>query len=137
MPRLILSALLFAATPPVFADKAEPDDPKAPKAREIDLTGITPDGEGGAATPTKITKPEELEKHITGKEAREKILKQVNLKKEYLVVFRWAGSGGDRLSMSGEGDKVTFTKRGGLTLDYVQHLKVYALPAKATYAVAK
>ncbi len=135
MLRLALCALI-AFSPALFADKTEPDDPKAPKARELDLKGITASGEGGRFAPNKITKADDLDAYV-GKEGKEAILKQANLKKEYLVVFRWAGSGGDRVTMSAEGDKVTFNYKRGLTRDLRQHLKIFALPAKATYEMGK
>jgi hypothetical protein len=136
MIRLALAAL-FAVSPALFADKAEPEDPKAPKARQLDLKDIMVSGEaGGPLRPVKVTTEKDLEGYV-GKDGKASILKQANLKKEYLVVFRWAGSGGDKLSMSADGDKVTFTMKRGLTRDLRQHLVIFALPNKATYEMGK
>jgi hypothetical protein len=141
MSRLSLCALLLFA-PMLFADKAEPEDAKAPKPRELTLKTARPAGKpAGATKPTKVTTKEELAKIVSGKEGVEEITKQVDLKKEYLVVFSWGGSGGDRLSFTTSetkaGPKVTFTLKRGLTRDFRMHFKVFALPAKATYEMGK
>ena len=137
MLRLAFCALILVSPALLAEDKTEPDDPKAPKAREIDLKGVEVGGEAaGPAKPNKVTKPAELDAYL-GKEAKEAVLKQVNLKKEYLVVFRWAGSGGDRVTLASEGDKATFSMKRGLTRDLRQHFKVFALPTKATFEMAK
>jgi hypothetical protein len=130
--------LMMLAVPALYADKAEPDDPKAPKARELKLEKATPEGEArGRIAPIKVADADELSKHVSAKAGREEILKQVNLKREYLVLFRWAGSGGDRVMMSADGDKVKFTFTPGRTRDLQQHFKVFALPAKSTFSMGK
>src|SRR5262245_45757037 len=133
MRRAVFALFLFA--PLVAADdKAEPKDPKAPKPREVAFDREEVRLEGQWEKPTKVN----VEKVVADKNERAAILKQVNLKKEYLLVFAWGGSGGDRVSMevSKDGKTVTFKKTPGLTLDLVMHVKLYAVPAGAKYKVS-
>jgi hypothetical protein len=135
MRRSLLVVLLL--TPAVLADKTEPADPNAPKAREITGVTLTPAGKPGFKARTeKITNQKDLEKVFAADAAKE-IAKKVDFKKEYLVAFFWGGSGGDRLSFEvkkGEGgDVVVFTKKRGLTRDLRMHRKLFAIPARAKY----
>lgn len=141
MTRVSLCALLLIS-PMLYADKVEPDDPKAPKPRELKLVNIAGAGRGAfGAKPNKVTTAEELAKMVSGKEAVEQITKQVDLKKEYLVVFSWSGSGGDKIDFTTkegkEGPVVTFNYTRGLTRDLRTHFKVFALPNKATFSMGK
>jgi hypothetical protein len=63
----------------------------------------------------------------------------VDLKKEYLLLFAWGGSGQDMLSfsVSKDGKQVTFTRHPGATDDFNLHVKLYAIPAKAKYKIGK
>jgi hypothetical protein len=134
-----LFALFVCALLLVLADeKADPKDPKAPKAREITV-GKLPAARGEFDKPTKITTEKELEKSLADKDTRAAILKKVDLKKEYLLLFSWGGSGGDRLSfsVSKDGKEVTFTRTLGLRDDLRSHVKLYAIPKAAKYTVAK
>jgi hypothetical protein len=138
MCRALLTLLVCA--PLVLAeDKAEPKGPKAPKAREVAVDGKLPAARGQFGEPAKITTEKELEKSIADKDTRAAILKKVDLKKEYLLLFAWAGSGQDKLSfsVSKDGKQVTFTRHPGATDDLNHHVKLYAVPAKATYKVGK
>src|SRR5262245_2630941 len=66
--------------------------------REIDLKGLNLAPVPAVASwnkPTKITSAQELAKAFPDKEAQVKIAKQVDFIKDYLLYFRWTGSGGD------------------------------------------
>jgi hypothetical protein len=111
----------------------EQKDDAAPKARELDVKGLKiVVKESDKLKPAKITNKEELEKAVDDKEAREKIAKQVDFAKEYLVLFRWSGSGGDKLSFKLKrtegGEDAVFMLRPGLTRDLRPHVKLFALP---------
>lgn len=135
LPGLVMAALLGA----FFVDeKTEPNDPKAPKAREITIKlKSAVRARGGLKEPLKITKAKELEDSPLSKEDQAALLKEVDLKKEMILVFSWAGSGGDKLSMKTEKEEAIFTMKPGLTRDLRQHLKIYALPAKMKYKMDK
>jgi hypothetical protein len=137
--RRALFALLVCAPLVTADDKAEPPDPKAPKPREIAIGPQRTRYQGEFQKPTKVTTEEGLAKYVTDKGDRAKVLKKVNLKKEYLLVFNWTGSGGDRVDMklSKDGKTVTFTKTDGITLDLTLHVKLYAIPSGAKYKVGK
>lgn len=126
--RLALS--LFAAVVCcAFADDADPVDPKI-KPREIMVAGA---GKlGGKPTENKYTTAADLATAY-GKDVADAVAKEVDFKKEYVVVFSWSGSGGDRITLSSEGKKATFSKNRGLTRDLRSHFKVFALPKGFTY----
>lgn len=125
-----------------LAEKPEPAKKDGPTAREIDAKGLKLAGKvtGGVKSPTKVTSKEDLEK-LFDKDSSAALLKKVDFKNEYLLVFAWAGSGGDKLSFKVEttkkGDEVVYSLQRGRTRDLRQHMKVYAVPAKATYKIGK
>lgn len=135
MIRLTLLALLVVVPVAFSDDQAEPKDPKAPKTREIKVKLSAPLRGGAVGKPTKITTAEELGKEVTDADARKEVLKEVNFKKEYLLLFRWAGSGGDRLSFTSDEKtgEVSFALKRGLTRDLRSHVKLFALPKAAKY----
>lgn len=110
-------------------------DEKKPEAvREIELKDAKlPAKEGGKWTePTKITSEDELKKAV-GEEAAKAV--KVDFKKEKLLLFRWAGSGQDKLSHSVEmmegKTTVLFSLTPGRTKDLRQHAHLFAVPADA------
>lgn len=130
--------MLIACVCVVRADKADPEpEGKPTKARELAVKGPAFEGFPRGFEPTKITTAEELTKALNDKDAEAAIKKEADFKKEYVLMFRWAGSGGDKLTFAEEKGKVTFTRTRGLTRDLRQHQKFFALPKKATYEVAK
>lgn len=119
-----------------FADDPEPQS--ASKPRELEIKGIRIDSRPARdLKPTKITSTAELEKAITDKEVREKIAKQVDFKKEYLLLFAWAGSGRDKLSFEVKDSEVVFTRTMGLTRDLRSHVKLFAIPEKLSHKMQK
>lgn len=117
---------------------ATADDKKA-VVRELDLNGYEKNmRERGMVTkPTKITSAEELAKALPGKDVAEKVGKQVDFSKEYLLLFRWAGSGRDMLTAAGEEKKAVFTYKRGLTRDLRPHLHLFAVAKDAEWEFAK
>lgn len=139
--RLIVIGL-FLVAPLLLADDVEPKDPNAPVARAIDTAGLKLPGRRGALDrPTKITTQEELKSAIPDADTRAALLKKVDLKKEYLLLFAWSGSGGDRVSLKvgkgKSGPEAVFSYARGRTRDLRQHAKLFAIPAKTTYRMAE
>jgi len=132
--RLPLFVVLLIV-PVALADEVEPKDKKV-VARQLDVKGL-PGVRGALTEPTKIASKEELEKVIDDKALREAILKQVDLKKEFLLLFRWSGSGQDKLTMNQDKGKVTFDYAPGKTRDLRMHAKLFALPNKTEYKLSK
>lgn len=121
----MMMALLLVMT----ADAEPPAKPAKP--REVAVTGL-PGGEGGMDKPTRIKSEKELEAAIKDKSAREAILKATDFKKEHLLYFAWAGSGGDRVEPAeGKAGEAAFTLTRGLTKDLRMHAKLFAIRAKA------
>jgi hypothetical protein len=84
----------------------------------------------------KIATQEELVK-VFGEDGAKAI--KVDFTKEYLLLFQWSGSGGDRISSKTEmqdgKSNVTFTYTAGLTKDLKQHTALFGMPAGSTYKV--
>ena len=132
--RAILTAVVFGLT---TAAAATADDKKS-VVREVSVKDYEADfKERGTVTkPTKIMTAEELAKALPGKDVAEKIGKQVDFSKEYLLLFRWSGSGGDQLTGSGE-TTATFAYQRGLTKDLRQHLHLFAVAKDSKWEFAK
>ena len=132
-----MRAILVLAVCGLAATAAVADEKKA-VVREVSLKDYeTNFRERGMVTkPTKITSAEELAKALPGKDVPEKIGKQVDFAKEYLLLFRWAGSGGDKLTAAGD-KTATFTYRRGLTKDLRGHIHLFAVAKDAEWEFAK
>lgn len=133
---MVLVAAMYTGQDP------EPVDDNAPKPREIKDKEINPtvtDAEVGK--PTKIKDAETLAKIVPDPASQECILDEVDLKKEYLLLFTWSGSGRDTLTFEpkkgDEGMEVVFTYKRGLTRDLRHHVKLFALPKKTKFSVEK
>ncbi|MFO0823197.1 MAG: hypothetical protein U0792_08760 [Gemmataceae bacterium] len=87
---------------------------------------------GRATEPTTIASAEDLAKSPLLKDAAEAIGKQVDFKAEKLLVFAWAGSGQDKITLTAkekDGKKVlTLEYTPGLTRDLRRHVKLFAVP---------
>jgi hypothetical protein len=132
--RSVLCAAAVLLAIPAFADNK-------PAVREIPTNGLKlklPEG-GKPTAPAEIKSAEDLVKSPVVAGVADQIKKQVDFSKEKLVVFAWGGSGGDRLSadLKTDGGKATvvFTHRGGLTLDFHEHYRLYVVPKDATVKV--
>lgn len=126
--------------PPVKEDVKKDDTKKDEDGvREIDLKDVKlGEAKGDVSKPTKITSEDELKKAL-GDDAAKAV--KADFKKEYLLLFQWAGSGGDKLSEASETkDKkttVTFTLTPGRTRDLRQHFHLFAVPTDAEWKVGK
>lgn len=117
----------------------EPKDPDAPKPREITVArGTFAPGRGAIGDPLKIANGEELKKAASDATAAETLAKMVNFRRENLLVFRWSGSGMDRLTLeSGPGKEVQLHFTPGRTRDLRQHVKVFAVPKTWKHRLVK
>ena len=108
-----------------------------------EISGLKPGGpantRGSANKPTVIKEKAGVAKSFSDKTTQEKVLKEVNFDKEILLVFRWAGSGQDRIAATGKktdkGIEVVFGYSRGLTRDLRRHFKVYAVAKDAKWKV--
>jgi len=127
MMRLPLFAVLVVVPVALGADPEPKAKPTIP--REIRVEGLR--GGDGALEMTRITSREEAEKSLgLEKGALEKVLKQVDLKRECLVLLRWAGSRLDRIEMKAEKGLVTFTRIHGKGDDDGFRARLFAVPRK-------
>ena len=108
-----------------------------------EISGLKPGGpantRGSANKPTVIKDKAGVAKSFSDKATQAKILKDVNFDKEILLVFRWAGSGQDRIAATGKktdkGIEVIFGYTRGLTRDLRRHFKVFAVAKDAKWSV--
>jgi hypothetical protein len=137
MRRASLVLLLFA--PALLADPVA----KAPEPRELKTTDLRlPPRPSEPTKPTKITSAAELAKAVPDKNARSAIAKQVDLKREYMLLFDWSGSSDDRLTfrvspMKIKPPVVMFTYKRGRRDDLLRHVKLFALPKTKAYRLEK
>ncbi len=107
--------------------------------RELELKspkiGVKKGAQPGDAA--KITSKAELAELIPDEATRDAIAEIVDFDKDYILIFAWAGSGGDKLVGTGDKGKVLFTVTRGKTKDLRQHLRVFAVAKDAEWSVAK
>ena len=87
--------------------------------------------------PIVVKSKEELAKHF-GKEAVAILVKAVDFKKQFVLVFAWRGSGGDRLNYTvaeSFPEQITFSRQFGRTRDLRSHAKVFALRSNVKWSV--
>jgi hypothetical protein len=127
-----LALCCFALVACAVAQDPDPADAKI-KPREITVAAPRTGDKAGV---TKFTTAADLAKAY-GKDVADAVAKEVNFKKEYVVVYAWSGSGGDKLEMKVEDKKVTFSRSLGRTRDLRRHFKVFALPSDFKYDAGK
>lgn len=125
----------------LLARAADPE-PKGPELKVRKITaGSLRLPFNRAFEPVKIASAEELAKAVPDKAAQEELKKHANFTREYLLVFTWAGSGGDKLTYTVEkgkkGPEAVFKRTRGFTKDLRRHQKVYALPKAMAYRLEK
>ncbi len=71
-------------------------------------------------------------------EAMNALVSQVDFEKQFLLVFAWQGSGGDRLSYTvaeSFPEQIFFSMKRGLTRDLRPHMHVYALRSNVRWSI--
>ena len=138
-------AAMFTCSVMLAEDKKDEKKDVKPAVKEIatkDLKLKFPE-KGKATEPTTIKSEEELAKDPVVGSAADALKKQIDFEKQNLLVFAWAGSGGDKLTASiGAEDKksiVYVEYIRGLTRDLRQHIHLFAVPKdlKVVVEVAK
>lgn len=131
--RTLVSLLLLIA--PAFLHAGD----KTEIVRELAIAEakFEPKEKAKASEPTKITSKEELAKAIPDKDTTAGIANAVDFEKEYILLFQWAGSGGDKLLMTAENEEITFSVKRGLTKDLRQHAHVLAVAKGAKWSFGK
>ena len=87
--------------------------------------------------PVVVKSKEEAAKHF-GKEAVASLVKAVDFKKQFVLVFAWRGSGGDQLNYTvaeSFPEQITFSRQFGRTRDLRAHAKVFALRSNVKWSV--
>ncbi len=110
---------------------------KAPSlVREVAFQApVAGPGRGDVTKPIKITSAEELKKAFG--ENVDKEASKTDFSKEYLLLFKWAGSGGDKLTAATEKKAVVFTLKRGLTKDLRMHAHLFAIAKDVEWSLSK
>jgi hypothetical protein len=137
--RLLALAVCGLMLPQTTAEEKPKEEKKDAAVREIDVKGLKLPiaRDGDVNKPTTITSAEELAKAVPDEEAQAKIKKEVDFGKQKILLFSWAGSGGDKLSFATvEGkNEIVFTIKRGLTRDLRPHVHLFVLPKDAAWKV--
>ncbi len=87
--------------------------------------------------PIVVKSKEEAAKHFS-KEAVATLVKAVDFKKQFVLVFAWRGSGGDQLNYTvaeSFPEQISFSRKFGRTRDLRSHAKVFALRSNVKWSV--
>jgi hypothetical protein len=140
MPKTAAVALCLALLLPValVGDEGDPEPSARVTPREIVAEGL-PAGISDYNAPISISGEKRLAEVVPKAEARAAILKQVNFRKERLLLFSWCGASGDTLTpvKGGPGVAAFEYVYFGRTSDCTQYAKLFAIPARATFEVTK
>jgi hypothetical protein len=72
------------------------------------------------------------------KDALEALTKNVDFKKQFVLIFAWRGSGGDKLDYTvaeSFPEQITFSHKAGLTDDLRSHVHVFALRNNVKWSI--
>jgi hypothetical protein len=92
---------------------------------------------GAATRPLVLNSEKEASEHFS-KDELAKLTREVDFSKQFVLVFAWRGSGGDRLSYTvaeSSPEQVAFTLTRGRTRDLRPHLHIYALRTGVKWSV--
>ena len=87
--------------------------------------------------PLVLKSADDAGKHF-GKDALEALTKQVDFKKQIVLVFAWQGSGGDKLEyqiLESFPEQVPFSLKPGETDDIRPHVRVFALRSNVRWSI--
>jgi hypothetical protein len=139
MPKFAAALCLLA---PLSAAAAYADDDLEPRARavmprEIVTAGLpAPGGRARCGATVSIADERRLAELVSDGEARAAILRKVEFRKERLLLFRWEGSGADRLAPAqGRPGEANFEYVCGMTADLFSHARLFAVPLEAKVKV--
>lgn len=134
-----MRTLMLVVVALAFTGFVAAKDDKKELVRELELKAAKLEPQKGAKVgePTKVTSKAELAKAVEDKDAADAIAKLVDFEKEYVLIFAWAGSGGDKLTAAVDKDAVIFSVKRGLTKDLRQHAHVFAVAKNAEWSMAK
>src|SRR5262249_33123935 len=131
---LCLAALLM---PAVMRGDDDPEPrPRAVKPREIVVAGL-PTGRGSVESPNSIPSEKHLAEVVPNEDVRAAILKQVDFRRERLLLFSWFGGRDSLTPVEGKPGEAVFEFVAGKRKDYVAHAKLFAIPTRARVKVTQ
>lgn len=87
--------------------------------------------------PIVIKSNEEAAKYFS-EDALKALIKSVDFKRQFVLVFAWRGSGQDKLSYSvaeSYPEQIVFSRKRGITQDLRSHTNTYALRSNVKWSV--
>jgi hypothetical protein len=127
----------------LLASVSVADDKPTIRTLELNQVELVYPDRATEPKPVIITTADDLTKasQFANDASRAAIKKQVDFAKEKLVIFVWAGSGGDRLmpdmKINDGKASIVFRYKMGFTDDFRQHAAIFAIPKDATVEVKK
>lgn len=107
--------------------------------RELDVPGVFVKSEKTFGDPTVVTNTTELERLIPEKAQRDAVAKRVNLSKEYVIVFAWAGRKDDKLTaipVTDTGGPVVFEFVPSDIREQSRYTRIFAIPRGVEWKIA-
>lgn len=130
----------FALSLSAAEEKGDKSKNKTPVVTDVKVKGRLPfNRRGSVKRPTVVRNAKALDDAIADKAIAEQVKKQVNFRKQDLLVFSWGGSGQDKLtariaSEEGKG-KIAFEYQAGFTRDFRPHSHLFAIRKGAKWEV--
>lgn len=92
---------------------------------------------GGFGKPNVLKTAASIGKAFPDLQTQTAIAKQFTAQEQQLLLFRWAGSGQDRLTHEVVDGKIVFTYQPGRTRDLRRHQKLYAVRKGVSWEIKK
>ncbi len=111
---------------------------EVPAIQAIDLKGVSVQAaRGQVQKPSVLDSAKDLARAIPKQEERARIEKQIDWKKQHVLLFSWSGSGGDKLDFTvskvNDKEQVAFHYTRGLTRDLRPHVKMFVVRKGVTW----
>ena len=139
-PALMLVAGLATACSAGQQPATTDADEKPTVVKELKLKGLQPTSRPGkVAKPTVVKTADALAKAFPDEKLRDRIKGQVDFDKQFLLYFRWAGSGQDQLTarVVGTADpQVVIDYKPGRTRDFRPHVRLYVVQNGVSWKLA-
>jgi len=114
----------------VLAPLAAEEPGAKPPIKELEKLPVLPKTwDAAAGKPIEIRSAEDAAPYFAADDIA-KLTKQVDLKKQFILVFAWRGSGQDKQTFTvaeSAPEQIFFTRERGRTKDLREHVKIYAL----------
>ncbi|MBQ17490.1 MAG: hypothetical protein CMJ65_10230 [Planctomycetaceae bacterium] len=106
----------------------------------VKLAKVPAGTRGAVQKPETVDSAKRFAELVPDEKQAKDLGKRIDWDKQHVLVFRWSGSGQDRLEFTSDGKsptKVEFVLRPGLTRDLRQHARLFVIARKARWTVVR